>query len=280
MKTIKIQHFNTPDEFFQYAIEVAEKIKTHKSILTSPYYANETREIQKSYLSNKSDNETKFLDYRKSIGLDFVAPKQVDMQYDVYGDYPDIDRYVMGEPECMVNYEANKEESIRFQNIEIRYAHPNFVDTINTMHHYAIILSIIDEMESNNIRCRVSVSCDYMDTEEEIRSNFTLLVKEYNEPINLRVLCNILMEKEMATAARVVNLHEMLEYESNSKRFKLEQCAGIDAFLKMPTYEDRDGVETLCFPSLWVIRENLHKTRFPYRYDKKYFCEYLGLKTS
>lgn len=148
------------------------------------------------------------------------------------------------------------------------------------MHHYAIILSIIDEMESNNIRCRVSVSCDYMDDKEEIRSNFSFLVKEYNDPVNLRVLCNILMEKEMASAARVVNLYEMLEYESNNKRFKLEQCAGIDAFQKVSTYEDREGIETLCFPSLWVISENLHGTRFPYRYDKKYFCEYLGLKIS
>lgn len=167
--------------------------------------------------------------------------------YDVAGSYVDVSRYLGGEPECMVCFDAT-ENTTRFVDVRIRTTGAGR----SCQRYHVMTLSLIDWMEANGIRCRVYWQIDHYCLDgvdgQVNRVRAAIQLKDYHEAIDLVKLTNFLMGD--SSSDYCVTLAQCIMKEENSP-------IGIDSkyFLmrSLPdqTYNPLDVVPTITIPSVW-----------------------------
>lgn len=125
----------------------------------------------------------------KQLSKPIVKTQYKDMKthtvdFDFSGAYPDVQRFLAGEPECMVRFSSDNK---KFRQLRIMMA---FNQTQNISKEYvfkrgAAVLNLIDILEKNNIRCEVILS-SYSTASDSFMIN--ILAKRAEERLNLESL--------------------------------------------------------------------------------------------
>lgn len=106
------------------------------------------------------------------------------IDYDVAGAYPDVQRFLSGEPESMVRFSSDNK---KFKSLKIIASfNQNYgVSTNYIFKRGAAILNLVDILEKNNIRCEVILSA-YSTSGDNYIMN--ILAKRLEERLNLESL--------------------------------------------------------------------------------------------
>lgn len=132
-----------------------------------------------------------FMKVKQSIEL--IVPDRQTTAYNYCGSFVDVGRYVTGEPECMIDFSTYGQT--QFIDVLIYLDSPGTVSSEKYFTFYAMILSVIDYLENNNYRAKVRVICDGFHSSSKTRYVAEMILKEYNEPVNLAAYSGILLDR-------------------------------------------------------------------------------------
>jgi len=104
-----------------------------------------------------------------------------DIQYDVTGDYVDIDRYLEGVPENFGQMIMGNPRSV-FATINILISYVHWTDPGYIMEKQKRVMRLVDWMEAQGIRTQIVMSADSEVYHVEI------VVKEFHDPFDLNAL--------------------------------------------------------------------------------------------
>ena len=104
-----------------------------------------------------------------------------DVEYDITGDFLDIDRYMTGEPEMFGNAVMGNPKNI-FCTINILTSYVYYTSAEYLAHRQKRVLRLVDWMETQGVRCQVVATCD---TEIAYQS---VTVKSFQDPFNVNDL--------------------------------------------------------------------------------------------
>ncbi|WP_234734815.1 DUF7192 family protein [Tellurirhabdus bombi] len=187
LEVTEIGSFNSPLEF----IEATEKLEQKDGDpLHIKLYCEKFKEL---VTDGDHDTLEAFLKYRQSLP---VQSKNVELnyQYDYAGDHVDVGRFLMGDPENMIEYSHNSQ--VRFCDVRIRLSRPKVVSMVHIFAYYSMILDILDQLESQNIRCRILARVDLITPHKKgKRFGVDILFKDYQEPLNLGVFAAVFLNQ-------------------------------------------------------------------------------------
>lgn len=104
-----------------------------------------------------------------------------DIQYDVTGDYVDIDRYLEGVPENFGQMIMGNPKSV-FATINILNSAVNWTSPAYMLHKQKRIMRLVDWLEAQEIRCQIVL------TEDSQVSYSQIIVKQFHDPFDLNAL--------------------------------------------------------------------------------------------
>jgi hypothetical protein len=104
-----------------------------------------------------------------------------DVEYDVTGDFLDIDRYLEGIPEVFGNAVMGNPKSI-FCTINVLNSFVSYTSPKYQVEKQKRILRLVDWLENQGIRCQIVLS------EDSYVSYSTIVVKEFQDPFDLNHL--------------------------------------------------------------------------------------------
>ena len=163
------------------------------------------------------------------LKLESIESPGKEIFYDITGDYIDIGRFMDGEPEVMGNATMGNPRSI-FATININvskvhYTSPEYMDRTQRR-----VLRLVDWLETQNIRCQIVA------TSVTECLNFTCIVKQFTDPIDLNDLAIVCHADFLR---RVIFL-----LDEQSKTWSYGYGSGVDYDKRMIDYspEPEDGL--------------------------------------
>jgi hypothetical protein len=104
-----------------------------------------------------------------------------DIQYDVTGDYVDIDRYLEGVPENFGQAILGNPKAV-FATINILNSAVHWTSPAYMLHKQRRIMRLVDWLEAQDIRCQIVL------TEDSKVSYSQIIVKQFHDPFDLNAL--------------------------------------------------------------------------------------------
>ncbi|GAB3272898.1 hypothetical protein GCM10027347_44880 [Larkinella harenae] len=142
-----------------------------------------------------------FLKHRDSI-RHIQLQNATSTAYDYSGDYVDVDRYLCGDPECMVNF--NSYDAPRFIEIEVMTGRPWWTPNRIVFDYFNYVLDLIDKIESEGCRCQINITGHYMlNSRDSHQIKYALPYKSYGEPLNMSQLAGLLLNNDFFTNVTV-----------------------------------------------------------------------------
>lgn len=124
-------------------------------------------------------------------------------RYDIAGEVFDAGRFISGDPECMINFYGDDATGARMVDIELAVGLPVWVaklkdGEIRAFEHFAGVLDIIDQLESNGTRCQIIGSCVGHDGRENSKCKnemmqYSFVFKKHSEIFDLEFFCKIFL---------------------------------------------------------------------------------------
>ena len=142
------------------------------------------------------------LKYKINADSKFIkgASNRFRMRNDVTGSFVDIDKYIQGEPECMMEFETQIEP--RFATVFVSAGASACVDKKEILERGRKVLEVIDALEQNNIRTRV-VQIFAVENDEN-KEYTTIVCKDYQNRLDMESLnfaiCNAAQLRRFAFA--------------------------------------------------------------------------------
>lgn len=103
--------------------------------------------------------------------------------FDVSGSDVDMGRYMSGEPECMIEYQIV--QSYKYVNIVIGAADTSGMGTKRMLRRMIAITSIIDRLQNDNYRVKLSVATTNIDFGGGHHNITVVKIKDYDEPTSI-----------------------------------------------------------------------------------------------
>lgn len=126
----------------------------------------------------------------------FRAAHHVGVEYAVAGSFPDVARFVSGEPESMQEF-VTSEHRQRVKMILVEVGTPGDVSAQDVAERGAIALATIEALESAGIQCHVAIGNAAKNSENTSRFEAIVTVKEAGEPLDLHRLAFALVAADM-----------------------------------------------------------------------------------
>ena len=123
------------------------------------------------------------------------------MRSDVTGSFVDVDAYIRGEPECMMEFEMRTEP--RFATIFVSGVASSCVGAEEILNRGRKILEVVDALEQNNIRTRIVqiIASEKDDNQDRL----IITCKDYQQRLDMEslnfALCNAAQLRRFAFAA-------------------------------------------------------------------------------
>jgi hypothetical protein len=106
--------------------------------------------------------------------------------FDVTGDFLDVGAFVSGEPECFGFWDtANGNRKDKFITITVTSGFSWQVAESDIVKRGAAILSLVDILETNGVRCRVISEVIMQDKSDESRLQMSVVVKDFQDSLDL-----------------------------------------------------------------------------------------------
>lgn len=115
------------------------------------------------------------------IKLESIESPGKEITYDVTGDYVDIGKFLDGDPENQGNMVMGNPRSV-FATINIMVGYVSYTTTEYLERKQRRILRLVDWLEQQGIRCQIVA------TEVSAVQNFTCIVKQFTDPVDLNDL--------------------------------------------------------------------------------------------
>lgn len=203
-----------------------------------------------------------FLKVRQQLKPEAVALTTV---YDVMGDYVDMGRFVTGEPECMVDY--HYDSAIKFLDVEISIGRPWIVENYQAMEYYNNILNIIDALEANGFRCKITVVTHWV---QLLKGTYTPSGREYRAIIELKNYEEVLDYKTFALLVLDNDFmsHFIIPYTDRCKHYVNQtKTIGLD-LLDAENIRNKQTQDKIYLPCMYHRRFGSSITNTEARYYK------------
>ena len=99
----------------------------------------------------------------------------------VEGAYPDVATYLSGDPECLVGFNEMPVPA-RFCNIKCDVTASGSVNFKSLLKRGKVMLGVIDSLEAQGIRCKLSVTCT--SEQDGLVHELCILLKDYQDPMD------------------------------------------------------------------------------------------------
>lgn len=251
MKTLEISE--TTNESFKSFAEYVENPEM-KNWCDSESYKNDKDNSAKKYyrLYNSYKNESdpkgmvsEFLKIKDSLSSE---AKTMQTAYDVSGDFVDVDRYLSGEPECMVDYQY--EAGVKFIDVTISIGRPWWMKNPEIMKYYAQILSIIDNMENAGFRCKIDIAIDSYEHQGRKNRHITEIeFKNYQEPLDYKTFALLTLDNDMFT-------HFAIPYQDFFKGFLKSFHTVQTDYYTSKEIKEKQSESSIYFPSVYHTGQN------------------------
>lgn len=149
-----------------------------------------------------------FYKYREN-NTHFIA-NEYTPAYRVNGQFVDLGRVLNGEPECMIDMFAETSAAVKYLDVEILVAFPQYVTNMKERRYafifayYLPFLDLIDAWEQSGIRCKISlidINIDANPARDFKKSNDqtkgSLVIKNYEEIFDLELFCRVMFTDEV-----------------------------------------------------------------------------------
>lgn len=124
-------------------------------------------------------------------GIKSAERYELNQSFQVSGSEVDLGMYMEDIPECMVEFDMI--ESKKFVNLIIGVVESAGISSEQIMHRAVAVCSIIDRLESNNYRVKLSLSIANIQFSTNGHKNWTYVdVKGYKEPMSIAHMAGIL----------------------------------------------------------------------------------------
>lgn len=161
--------------------------------------------------------------------LESIESPGKDVEFDVTGDFLDIDRYLEGVPEMFGNAVLGNPKSV-FCTINVLNSAVSYTSNEYMLHKQKRILRLVDWLETQNIRCQVVM------TEDSAVSFTSIVVKQFQDPFDLNQL-SVAMHPDFFRRVTFLVMEQ-------SKTWEYGYGSALDYDLKMQKYKPRpeDGL--------------------------------------
>jgi hypothetical protein len=180
--------------------------------------------------------------------LESIESPGKDVEFDVTGDFLDIDRYLEGVPEMFGNAVLGNPKSV-FCTINVLNSAVSFTNNSYMMHKQKRILRLVDWLETQNIRCQVVM------TEDSNVSFSSIVVKQFQDPFDLnqlsvamhpdffRRVCFLIMEQSKTWSP---GYGSALEYDKKMLKYQPRPEDGLYIYVGgyIPFKNENSGLDT------------------------------------
>lgn len=218
----------------------------------------------------------RFMEHREKFRSVQLTNNTV-MGYALAGDYVDVDRYLSGEPECMVDYSSY--ESARFVDVSIYVGRPWFTPDFIVFEYYSHVLDMLDKLESEGCRCKITLNGRWV--HHHISGNpettFQIPYKGYGENLNMAQLAGILLNNDFFSNVMIgaFGVGECMMYDSRSMRsVELRQT---EEAITIPSLYWFLGMESRRFCSGWNKNWSKDGTFFYPVFERNFVFKEWGL---
>ena len=191
MKTYR--YFNSLDEFVETANQTPQSYR--KSSKTGSQSFTGCKSIESAIEITKNGFE---LDKLHTLlnGIKSVDKYEIESYYDIAGCEVEIGRMMAGEPECMLEF--TMQEQHKFIHLIIGLSEACGIDSEQILNRAAAICSIVDHLENNNYRTKLSITfynpqMKNSSSSRDIDTHFIMVnIKEYMEPLSINKLAGVM----------------------------------------------------------------------------------------
>ncbi|RYC66370.1 DUF7192 family protein [Spirosoma sordidisoli] len=181
----------------------------------------------------------RYLALRASLP-DLRPPAQYDSPgYDVAGSFVDVGRYVTGEPECMVHF--NAERPVRLIDVIIMDGRPHNTTDYAVMRWFGLSVDLIDRLELAGYRCRVSMLSTLVSDRRPEVNICGLRLKEHDQPLDLGQMAALLMNNKVMSEL----------YKNRFDQFGSGWCPDWFPEFGLDQHPDRITIPTLYYQNLY-----------------------------
>jgi len=208
-----------------------------------------------------------FQKFRKNNGIQISG--EVSPGFSVSGQVVDLGRLLSGDPECMIDFFQESEENFRMLDIKMRFDIPRWTkpgrvkDTVNggfindgmerLFGYYTPILDMIDNLEAQGVRCRITAIVNSIDTKNfspyANQTMGSIRLKEYGEAFDIKSFCSIFMQTEIG---HLVNMHTYMI----SKQTKSNVWCNADIYFSSVCEYMPNQPDTVIIPSAFHFSRN------------------------